>query len=119
MNGIAMMGLWAIWSIAIVWLTRVGCSALHRWLLGPHPAIAFGYVCLFLCIPLGWVITGWSSVQMYGFEPGDWKQWVGYHAFVLSPAGLPLLVGLPAAILIDGAFHRRRSAEIRKDADGD
>ncbi len=93
MDGIAMIGLWVVWSVAIV--------------------------CLFLCFLLGWVITGWSGVQIYGFDSGDWKQWIGFYAATLSAAGWPLLVGLPAAILIDGASHLRRSAQIRKDANAD
>ena len=104
---------WVIYSIFMIGTIRIGLSGLYRLTGASRGALSFAYFCLLLCFPLGWVITAWSGMQMYGFDSGDWRQNFGYYTFILSPAGAPLLIGLPVILIADtiGRFVRKNEPE--------
>jgi hypothetical protein len=93
--------LWFGWGFVCALLTRVAFAALFRKRLGAFDCLA-AYGMWFVLFSIGVAITELSGFQMYGFDSNS-PQAVGYWVMFYSPLGLPLLVGAPAVLLLDGA----------------
>ncbi|MGQ3041056.1 MAG: hypothetical protein ACT6SD_00515 [Brevundimonas sp.] len=97
----ALTVVWLIWAFVCAFGLRVLFARMFRHLGGSAKLAAYA-MWLFLII-LGFTLVGLSGFQLYGYEPSDPRQFMGYLILFFSPFGLPTAVGAPAVLILDFA----------------
>ena len=100
MEGPVFNTLWLGWAFACALGVRLGFTHLFRPRLGDAAQIG-AYGMWFVLLLIGWAVVSVSGMQMYGFDPNDPRQAVGYATLLYSPFGLPTAFGAPAVLVLD------------------
>lgn len=94
---------WWLWCPISAWLIQTIAVRLFRKRLG---IAAYDVGCAFWVFGFlaALLFTSWSGMQLYGYNPNDRWQVAGRYVMFFSPLGLPLLIGIPILLFVQGLW---------------